>query len=75
MSSPEGGGHGGDRERGACPSPPVLLGLLALGLAMIPLGMLLLSLGPIGVGVLTLVVAAPWTLLAAARLARDTSGE
>ena len=52
-----------------------LLGLLALGLAMIPLGILLLGLGPIGLGVLTLGVVAPWTLLAVARLARATTGE
>jgi hypothetical protein len=51
-----------------------LLGLLALGLTMIPLGILLLELGPVGIGVLTLGVAAPWTLLAAARLARGNSG-
>ena len=52
-----------------------LLGLLALGLTMIPLGVLLFGPGPIGVGILTLGVAAPWTLLAAARLARRTTGE
>jgi hypothetical protein len=51
-----------------------LLGLLALGLTM-PLGMQLLNLGPVGLGVLTLSVVAPWTLLAAARLARGTTGE
>ena len=42
-----------------------LLGLLALGLAIIPTGMLLFGLGPVGVGVLTLCVVASWTLLAA----------
>jgi hypothetical protein len=52
-----------------------LLGLLALGLAMIPVGMLLFGLGPVGVGVLTLCVIAPWTLLAAARLAHGTTRE
>lgn len=52
-----------------------LLGLLALGLAMIPIGMLLFGLGPVGVGVLTLCVIAPWTLLAVARLAHGTTGE
>ncbi|TKG57619.1 DUF3040 domain-containing protein [Prauserella endophytica] len=52
-----------------------LLGLLALGLAMIPIGIRLFGLGPIGVGVLTLCVIAPWTLLAAARLAHSTTGE
>jgi hypothetical protein len=46
-----------------------LLGLLALGLTTIPLGILLLDLGPIGVAGLTLGVATPWTILAAARLA------
>jgi hypothetical protein len=52
-----------------------LLGLLALGLVMIPIGMLLFGLGPVGVGVLTLCVIAPWTLLAAARLARGATGD
>jgi hypothetical protein len=52
-----------------------LLGLLALGLILIPLGTLLLGLGPLGVGILTLGVVAPWTLLAVARLARATTGE
>ena len=52
-----------------------LLGVLALGLVMIPLGMLLFGLGPLGVGVLTLGVVAPWTVLAVARLARATTGE
>jgi hypothetical protein len=52
-----------------------LLGLLAFGLAMIPIGLLLFGLGPVGVGVLTLCVIAPWTLLAAARLAHGTTGE
>lgn len=52
-----------------------LLGLLALGLAMIPIGLLLFGLGPVAVGVLTLCVVAPWTLLAAACLARGTTGE
>lgn len=51
-----------------------LLGLLALGLAMIPIGLLLFGFGPVGVGVLTLCVVAPWTLLAAACLARGTTG-
>lgn len=52
-----------------------LLGLLALGLAMIPIGMLLFDLGPVGMGVLTLCVIAPWTILTAARLAHGTTGE
>jgi hypothetical protein len=52
-----------------------LLGMLALGLAMLPIGLLLFDLGPVGVGVLTLCVIAPWTLLAAARLAHGTTGE
>jgi hypothetical protein len=52
-----------------------LLGLLALGLALIPIGMLLFGLGPVGVGVLTFCVIAPWTLLAAVRLAHGTTGE
>jgi hypothetical protein len=52
-----------------------VLGLLALGLVMIPLGMLLFGLGPVGVGVLTLCVVAPWTLRAAACLGRGTTGE
>jgi hypothetical protein len=52
-----------------------LLTLLALGLTMIPLGILLLDLGPVGVGVLTLGVAAPWTLLAAARLAHGATSQ
>ncbi|HEX6359627.1 DUF3040 domain-containing protein [Actinophytocola sp.] len=52
-----------------------LLGLLAFGLAMIPIGLLLFGLGPVGVGVLTLGIVAPWTLLAAACLARGTTGE
>jgi DUF3040 family protein len=52
-----------------------LLWLLALGLAMIPIGLLLFGLGPVGVGVLTLCVVAPWTLLAAVCLARGTTGE
>jgi hypothetical protein len=52
-----------------------LLGLLAFGLVMIPIGMLLFGLGPVGVGVLTLCVIAPWTLLAAARLAHGTTGD
>jgi hypothetical protein len=65
--------------RGLQSSPVVrtwlrLLGLLALGLAMIPIGLLLFGLGPVGVGVLTLCVIAPWTVLAAARLARGTRG-
>jgi hypothetical protein len=51
-----------------------LLGLLALGLVMIPIGLLLFGFGPVGVGVLTLCVIAPWTLLAA-RLARGTTGD
>jgi hypothetical protein len=52
-----------------------LLGLLALGLTMIPLGTLLLDLGPVGVGILTLCVVTPWTLLAAARLPHRTTRE
>jgi hypothetical protein len=51
-----------------------LLGLLAVGLALIPLGVVLLGLGPVGLAILTLGVAAPWTLLAAARLARGETG-
>jgi hypothetical protein len=51
-----------------------LLSLLTLGLTTIPLGILLLDPGPVGIGVLTLGVAAPWTLLAAARLARGNPG-
>jgi hypothetical protein len=45
-----------------------LLGLLALGLTLIPVAMVLLDLGPIGAGVLALGIVTPWTLLAAARL-------
>jgi hypothetical protein len=61
-------------------SPPVrtwlrLLGLLCLGLAVIPIGMLVFDLGPVGVGILTLCVVAPWIVLAAACLARGTTGE
>jgi hypothetical protein len=52
-----------------------LLGLLAFGLTTIPFGILLLDLGPIGVAVLSLGIAAPWTLLAAARLARGETRE
>ena len=52
-----------------------LLGLLALGLAMIPIGMQLFGLGPVGVGVLTFCVITPWTLLATARLTHGTTGE
>ena len=52
-----------------------LLGLLALGLTMIPLGLQLLGLGPVGVSVLTFCIAVPWTLLAAVRLARCTPRE
>lgn len=52
-----------------------LMALLALGLTTIPLGVVLLDLGPIGVGVLTLGVAATWTLLAAVRVAHGTTGE
>jgi Protein of unknown function (DUF3040) len=51
-----------------------LLGLLTLGLTTIPLGILLLDPGPVGIGVLTLGVAAPWTFLAAVRLARGNPG-
>jgi Protein of unknown function (DUF3040) len=51
-----------------------LVTLLALGLTMIPLGILLLDLGPVGIGVLTLGIATPWTLLAA-RLAHRTTTE
>jgi hypothetical protein len=55
-------------------APITLSGLLALGLAMVPIGLLLFGLGPVGVGVLTLCVIAPWIVLAAARLARGTRG-
>jgi DUF3040 family protein len=52
-----------------------LLGLLSLGLVAIPIGMLLFDLGPVGVGIVTLCVIAPWTVLAAALLSHGTTGE
>lgn len=52
-----------------------LLGLLGIGLAVIPLSLALFDLGPLSLAVLTSVVVASWIVLAFSLLGRDKTGK